>query len=328
MRQQTTTDLDLLDRWQRGFPLTTRPYAVVADDIGSDETTLLAQLGRLLEAGVVSRVGATLRPNTAGASLLAAMRVPPERLEEVADIVNGEAGVNHNYEREHGFNLWFVVTGADRRATTAALSRIREASGLDILELPLERSYYIDLGFPLTSRGDAASRNVPASPTSRGPQLDAMDHRLLCMLEPGLPLVAEPYRRLGEQLGVDQSEIIARLASLIGQSVVTRLGLIVRHRALGFRANAMAVWDVPDEVVDEVGARLAGQSCVTLCYRRPRRKPDWPYNLFCMVHGTERAAVEAHVAALTGIGGLEGRAHALLFSRRCFRQRGPSLRAA
>ncbi len=321
------TQIALLDRWQRGFPLLERPYAVLAADIGIGEPEALAELRRLLDAGVISRVGATLRPNTAGASLLAAMCVAADRLDAVADIVNAEPGVNHNYEREHAFNLWFVVTGADRAATAAALDRIRAGSGLDVLELPLERSYHIDLGFPLAPRQDAAERRA-AGPGARDAQIDATDRGLLRAIEHGLPLVSEPYHDIARGLGIAPREVIARLAGLIGQGVVTRLGLIVRHRMLGFGANAMAVWDVPDAEVDSIGVRLASEPCVTLCYRRPRRPPHWPYNLFCMVHGKERDAVEAHVRDLTRIGGLQARSHAVLFSRRCFRQRGPSLRAA
>ena len=326
MRDLTPTQFNLLDGWQRGFPLVTRPYAVVAGDVGLSEGELLAELSRLLAMGAISRVGATLRPNTAGASLLAAMRVPSARLDEVAEIVNAEPGVNHNYEREHALNLWFVVTGADTRATDAALARIRERSGLDIVELPLVRSYYIDLGFPLV-RG-ALRAKPSADPARAAVALDATDRALLHLLEPGLPLVPEPYGQLAARLGMSEADVIGRLERLVEASVITRLGLIVRHRPLGFRANAMAVWDVSDDIVDEVGARLAAEPSVTLCYRRPRRGADWPYNLFCMVHGRERDAVTAIVADLTRIGGLDACRHAVLFSRRCFRQRGASLRAA
>lgn len=326
MRDLTPTQFNLLDGWQRGFPLVTRPYAVVAGDVGLSEGELLAELSRLLAMGAISRVGATLRPNTAGASLLAAMRVPSARLDEVAEIVNAEPGVNHNYEREHALNLWFVVTGADTRATDAALARIRERSGLDIVELPLVRSYYIDLGFPLVRGALRAKPSV--DPARAAVALDATDRALLHLLEPGLPLVPEPYGQLAARLGMSEADVIGRLERLVEASVITRLGLIVRHRPLGFRANAMAVWDVPDDVVDEVGARLAAEPSVTLCYRRPRRGADWPYNMFCMVHGREREVVTAIVADLTRIGGLDACRHAVLFSRRCFRQRGASLRAA
>lgn len=327
MHPLSAADIRLLDRWQREFPLVSRPFAHMAADAGVDEAELMAQLARLLDKGVISRIGATLRPNTAGASLLAAMRVPPEQLERVAEIVNREAGINHNYEREHAINLWFVVTGADRRATGAALDRIRAATGLGIIELPLEASYFIDLGFTLDGSGTGRRPQSRNDADSVGPP-DAAELAVLRAIEPGLPLVAQPFCCIGTALSMRESAVIARIDALQQRGVITRFGLIVRHRALGFGANAMAVWDVPDACVDAVGARLAAEPTVTLCYRRPRRLPEWPYNLFCMVHGRDRGLVAEKVAGLTRAGGLEGRAHAILFSRRCFRQRGPSLSAA
>ena len=149
----------LIDGWQRDFPLRARPYEAIARELGVREGDVLAALARMSGTGLLSRVGAAIRPNTAGASLLAAMQVPAAQVEAVADIINREPGVNHNYEREHRINLWFVVTGRDRPALAQTLQRIRGASGFNILELPLERAYYIDLGFLWPPTG--TSRSVP-----------------------------------------------------------------------------------------------------------------------------------------------------------------------
>jgi len=154
------------------------------------------------------------------------------------------------------------------------------------------------------------------------------DRRLLAALEDGLPLVPAPYAALGARIGLSEARVLAHLAALQASGVVRRFGVIVRHRALGYRANAMAVWDVPDAQAAALGARLAREPGVTLCYRRARRLPLWPYNLYCMVHGRERAAVTARVAGLSASCGLGGFAHALLFSRRCFKQSGARYGAA
>jgi DNA-binding Lrp family transcriptional regulator len=322
-------EVALLDGWQRGFPLVPRPYRVIGAGLGAGEEAVLAALSELSRRGVLSRVGATVRPNTAGASTLAAMRLPAARLEAVAEIVNAEPGVNHNYEREHDLNLWFVVTGADWAAVDTALARIRQQSGLDVLTLPLEKSYVIDLGFPISKTPSGAQssprciqRTVPV------PILRPGDRLMLGRLQDGLPLAARPYRALGRDIGLTEGEVIADLGRLIEDGIIARFGLIVRHRELGFRANAMAVWDVEDHDVDRVGELVAGKPFVTLCYRRRRCLPVWPHNLFCMVHGRERETVSARVDALNEIDGLAGRPSAVLFSRRCFRQRGASLRAA
>ena len=322
--------LSLLDRWQRGFPLTPEPYAVLARDAGATTDEIVEALERLSALGILSRVGATIRPNTAGASLLCAMRVPQDRLEAVAAIVNEEPGVNHNYEREHAFNLWFVLTGASPIALGAALERIRRASGLEALELPLEKSYFIDLGFPLSGihQADPASLRKPTTAALGAVLLDDVDRALLAALGPGLAICSRPYRALGAMAGLKEDETISRLSRLIASGVISRFGLILRHRALGYTANAMAVWDVADARVDEVGELLARQPSVTLCYRRPRRLPHWPFNLFCMVHGRERNVVAAEIEALSNLAGLERNARAVLFSRHCFRQRGACLKAA
>jgi len=152
--------------------------------------------------------------------------------------------------------------------------------------------------------------------------LDGCDRTLLTALQDGLPLVSRPYARVAEAVGISEDEVLARLARLADEGVVRRFGVIVRHRELGYRANAMTVWDVPDELTAEIGGRLAALDFVTLCYRRPRRLPDWPYNLFAMIHGRDRVAVERLVDQATLEAGLTGRPRAVLFSRRRFKQRG------
>ena len=139
----------LLDRFQRGFPLTPRPYAEIARALSAREEDVLAALGRLAARGVLSRVGAVVRPNSVGYSTLAAMAVPEDRLEEVAALVSAYDEVNHNYEREHELNLWFVVTAADVGRLRSVLAEIATRTGLEVLDLPLEESFHIDLGFPL-----------------------------------------------------------------------------------------------------------------------------------------------------------------------------------
>ena len=137
----------IIDLYQKGFPLEPRPYASIARRLDSTEKAVIAALGRLKESGVLSRIGAIVRPNTAGASTLAAMAVPEDRLEEVAAMVNLYPEVNHNYERGHRFNLWFVVAAPDRGRIDTVLSEIKARTCLEVLDLPLEDSFHIDLGF-------------------------------------------------------------------------------------------------------------------------------------------------------------------------------------
>lgn len=142
-------DRQLVDRYQRDFPLVAAPFADIAADLGLAEDDVIARLGRLKEKGAISRVGAVVRPNVVGVSTLAAMAVPPERLTEIAAIVSAQSEVNHNYEREHALNLWFVAVAKDAAALEAALKRIERKTGFTVVDLPLVEAYHIDLGFPL-----------------------------------------------------------------------------------------------------------------------------------------------------------------------------------
>ena len=139
----------LLDRYQRDFPLTAEPYAVIAGELGLEERQVIARLDALKQSGAISRIGAVVAPHRAGWSTLAAMAVPKDHLEETAALVSALPEVNHNYEREHAFNLWFVVTGEDKDHVARVLCNISERTGLDVLDLPLEQAFHIDLGFPL-----------------------------------------------------------------------------------------------------------------------------------------------------------------------------------
>jgi siroheme decarboxylase len=315
----------LLNGFQRDFPLCAEPYAAVADALGTSQAVVLERLARWIDEGVVSRVGAIFRPGSVGASTLAAMAVPPARLPDVARSISAHAGVNHNYEREHRFNLWFVANAADEDALAVLVTRIERETVLPVIALPLVREYHIDLGFDLDaprSNAAAAGREeiAPARVTDRAGQ------RIVAALQRGLPLSTRPFTEIAERAGLPCAEgearVLQQLDAWLRDGIVKRFGLIVRHRPLGFIANAMAVWDVPDADVDVAGRALAVAPGVNLCYRRARALPAWPYNLFCMVHGRERGAVDAALDAIGVRLGLDRHPHARLFSRVAFKQRG------
>ena len=142
------------------------------------------------------------------------------------------------------------------------------------------------------------------------------------LLEAGLPLAARPYQRLAEQIGATEDAVLDQMRRWHDSGLFRRVGLVINHRALGFRANGMLVIDVPDHQIDDAGRQLGRAPGVNLCYRRPRRPPDWPYNLFCMVHGQRRAAVRQHVDLLLRQAGLHHLPHRLLFSTQAFKQCG------
>ncbi len=142
-------ETELVNGWQKGFPLKPRPFALIAEQLAITEKDVIAMLGDLNERGVLTRIGAIVRPNTVGASSLVAMRIPPAELEGVAEVINWEPSVNHNYERENELNLWFVVTAGDEEELDIVLERIERNTGYDTVKLPLEKAYHIDLGFSI-----------------------------------------------------------------------------------------------------------------------------------------------------------------------------------
>lgn len=150
MQAIVADELRLLDAFQRDLPLEPRPFAAMARRLGVDEETLLATLRRLIGEGVISRVGAVVTPHRAGWSTLAAMQVPVEMLEAVAEFVSAFPEVNHNYEREHRLNLWFVVAADSDWRVAQVLRAIEYRTGLAVIDLPLEQAFRLDLGFSLS----------------------------------------------------------------------------------------------------------------------------------------------------------------------------------
>jgi len=146
----TALERALLNDFQRDFPLDPRPFARIAEALGVEEDAVLSTYADLQGRGLITRIGPVVRPHRLGWSTLAAMRVPPERLDEVAGMVTGYPEVNHNYEREHDLNLWFVVTAANREEVLGVLADIASRSGLRVLDMPLEEPYRVDLGFPIS----------------------------------------------------------------------------------------------------------------------------------------------------------------------------------
>jgi siroheme decarboxylase len=310
-------DRRLLDGFQRDLALVPRPFAVVGQALGLEEDAVLARIVRLTEAGAIARVGAVRRANAIGRSTLAAVSAAPEEVERIGAILCAETGVNHVYLRENEVNLWFVATGPDSAYVDATLARIAKRAARPVIDLPLVRAYHIDLGFGLDGPTEkpVARPFVPA-------ELRPGDAALAQALCDGLPLVPRPWAALGERLGRDESSILADIARLLGAGALTRLGVIVRHRRLGWRANAMVCFALPARRIDEAGERLAAQPGVTLCYRRRPDPARWPFPLFCMVHGRSREETLAVLDAAVRGSGVDRAERRILFSTRCFRQTG------
>jgi DNA-binding Lrp family transcriptional regulator len=305
-------DAALIDGYQSGFPVVESPFETVAAEIAAETDrdltadALIDRVRRLHEDGVFRRFGAVLNPPVIGSSMLAAVRAPEERFHEIAEVVNGYRQVNHNYRRDHEWNMWFVITAGTREKRDAIREEIERRTGLSVLALPMLTDYYIDLEFPVVNRDrfaresvageDASATRIPEE--SRG-DLTRLEAEVLLAIQGGLPLSATPYRDVAADLDADPEAVLQAIERLLDDGCIKRIGCVVNHVVTGFENNCMVVWDVPDGELDERGERVGSLPYVTLCYHRPRRpEHDWPYNLFTMIHGRDADAVDEKVDEL------------------------------
>jgi len=311
-------DQHLLDDWQRNFPLTHRPFAEIAQSLGLDEATIIARLKHLKAAGAISRIGATVRPNTIAVSTLAAIAAPEGRIDEVAAIISAEEGVNHAYLREHEWNQWFVATAPDMASLQASLARIKAKTGLPLLDVPLLRAFNIDLGFSLTN----PKANKPDRGLRQSLDLNDTDRQIMQALAKGLQIAPHPFAMLADDLGETETAVINRIQTLDNAGYLNRIGVIVRHRALGWSSNAMVVWRVPVERIVAAGEQLAALPGITLCYQRKTVPGVWPYTLYSMIHARSRTQAFEVLEQATALPELAGVDHQVLFSSHCFKQTG------
>ncbi|MGB9933232.1 Lrp/AsnC family transcriptional regulator [Haloarcula amylolytica] len=299
-------DAALIDEFQSDFPIQERPFEAVGDALGVSAETALDRVKTLRDDGIFRRFGPVLNPPVIGSSTLAAVSAPEDRFDEVAEIINEYRQVNHNYARDHEWNMWFVVTAGSRQRRDEILADIEERTGCSVLVLPMLTDYYIDLEFPVVN-GDRFAREsletTDASATriseDAAADLSELDRRLLLEIQTGFPLVATPYREVAAAVNADVSEVLSAIKRLKRTGCIKRIGCVVNHIVTGFDNNCMVVWDVPDDALDERGQAVGELPYVTLCYHRPRRPDqDWQYNLFTMIHGREATVVDQKIDEL------------------------------
>ena len=152
--------------------------------------------------------------------------------------------------------------------------------------------------------------------------LDQIDRRIVEATQAGFPITARPYHSIAEQLGLEPELVIERIGKLLEQGIIRRIGVVPNHYRLGYRANGMTVWDVPDEKINELGNKIGALDFVSHCYHRPRHLPDWPYNLFAMVHGHDQQTTDNYVSEIADILGDANRQHTVLYSTRILKKTG------
>jgi DNA-binding Lrp family transcriptional regulator len=330
---QPLSDARLIDALHGGLPLSDRPFADVGGSLGLSEDLLIERLRGLLASGVLSRFGPLFQIERAGGRfVLAAIAVPEERFQEVSERVNAWPEVAHNYRREHELNMWFVAATERADEMDAVLAAIEADIGLPVLAFPKEREFFVELRLPVD---DAAPHSGPVSRPAAGVDdrrggpimaLGDFDRALIAATQGGLPLVARPYEAVGAMLGVPGTAVREHLERMLADGVVRRIGAVPNHYRLGFTANGMTVWDVDDAIVDALGEQVGALPGVSHCYRRPRRLPQWRYNLFAMLHGRSRDEVERGAQQIRAMLGDACRAHDILYSSAILKKTGLRLK--
>jgi DNA-binding Lrp family transcriptional regulator len=316
----TDVDRELLNAVQWDFPLEPRPFAALGERLGLSELEVRERIGAVKEAGVLRQLSAIFDTRALGYdSSLVAAKIDPERVDEAAARISEHPGVSHNYKRNHAFNLWYTIAVPPGESLDEHLDVLHRESGAIVTrKLPTLRLYKIGVKLDMTGK-TAADAKVEVSEHERPERRPHMDAPVLSDLEVAairavqedLPLVEHPFAAYGEQIGASEDQVLELLASFKARKLMRRFAAVMNHRSAGFKANAMGVWAVPEEQLDELGPQMAGFALVSHCYRRPTY-PDWPYSVFTMVHGHSARDCEATIAAVRAETGVDD--YALLWS--------------
>ena len=286
-------DRRLLDLLQVSFPLAPRPFAVLGVQMGCSEDQVLALVRRLKDKGLIRQIGPIFDSQLLGyQSTLAAFRVEPDRLDHVALRISAHSGVSHNYARDHPYNLWFTLTLPNDQDMEGSVGQMAADSGVeDYLYLPALRIFKIGVHFDFAGTFAPFPRRISSHQAAPAP-LRPFERDVVRATQGNLPLVARPFRPVAVELGVTEEELLDTLHEFARRGVMRRFGAVLRHRHAGFIANGMACWVVPEARVVEAGEAVIAFRQVSHCYQRLAFPPRWPYNLFTMVHGQERAEVK------------------------------------
>jgi DNA-binding Lrp family transcriptional regulator len=319
-------DIKLLELIQVAVPVTERPFGDIGRQIGASEEKTLERVQRLKAARVIRQISAILDTRSLGyASSLVAAQVDPSRVDEAAAIISQHPGVSHNYLRNHSFNLWYTIAvsplsrlGLEK--TVELLHRQSEARSTRLL--PTLKLFKIGVKFDVVGESRPDDLDTPIY-TEQSRATDATltpeEVAFVRVMQRDLPITPAPFVEYAKELGVTLPALQSMHHRFLDSGKMRRFAAVLHHRQAGFSANAMGVWAVPgdDAEIERVGALMAGFRAVSHCYRRPSY-PDWPYNIFTMVHGRSPEECEqtlTAVAAKTGI-----RDHRALYSTKEYKK--------
>jgi DNA-binding Lrp family transcriptional regulator len=300
-------DLDkrLLNRIQSEFPLAVRPFDELGQALGVSEDEIITRMRALKAGKIVRQVSAIFDTKSLGyKSSLVAMRVDPSRISEAARIINEHPGVTHNYERNHEYNLWFTIAVPPTSDLEAVVQRIHEMTNAETTRVMYTlRLFKIGVNLDMTGQRPADAQAAPEyheedRERARDFTVSDLDKVVIRQLQEDLPIESRPFQALAERIGLDEEQLFGIAKSLQERGFMRRIAAILYHRRAGFRANGMGVWAVSEDDVVRIGEQMGTFQNVSHCYRRPTY-PDWPYNVFTMVHGQSTEQCEEVLRAIS-----------------------------
>lgn len=280
-------DKEILNEIQWTFPLVTRPYSDIAKKFQISDEELMQRLRALKEAGIVRQLSAIFDTRRLGyKSALVAMAIDADKLDTIANQVNKHPGVSHNYERNHEYNLWFTLAvppGSDLKSEIDKFSKLQGINKVRML--PTIKLFKIGVKLEMVDEKKAEVKPVEEKKKIREVKFVATeeDKRYIRELQKDLEITERPFLKAAQSLGITEEQVLEKAKYYEEIGVMRRFAAILRHREAGFLANGMIVWKVPEERIEQVGAQLGAFPQVSHCYQRPVY-PDWPYNVFSMVH--------------------------------------------
>ncbi len=309
-------DLDNLDKQllniiQSHFPMDPQPFARLGEQLEISEAEVIARMGRMEKDRVIRQVSAIFDTRALGyKSTLVATAVEPARLEQAAAIINTHPGVSHNYRRNHSFNIWYTLAAPASSDLETTVDRLHELTGATATRiLPTLRLYKIGVELDMTGDQDLTRRSEPVYTSEKRDAagdytITPDDIRVIRELQEDLVLTSRPLLASAQRLGMTEEQLLDEARKLQSTGHLRRIAAILYHRRAGYAANGMAVWNVPEDQVMEIGPQMASFSVVSHCYLRPKYE-DWQYNIFTMLHGRKVAdchAVAKSISEATGIG--------------------------
>ncbi len=306
-------DKDILNFIQREFPLEREPFEAIGREVGIAGDEVIRRIEALKRGRVIRQISAIFDTRVLGyQSTLVAARIPKETLAEGAKAVNSHPGVSHNYERNNDFNLWYTVAVPpdSRLGLEGTVDVLHSISGAEKTRiLPTLKLFKIGVTLDM-KEGATAKKEAPQYGEHDRQKADRNvgeeDKAAIRALQEDIPLTPRPFDLWGGQVGLSYEELLDRAHDLQERKIMRRFSAVLYHRKAGFRANAMGVWKVPDERIEEVGNTFAHYQAVSHCYQRPTYE-DWPYSIFSMVHGRTVEECEAVLDAMGAETGLTER---------------------